>query len=73
MQKMLRVAATLVVLVGGMSLSSAKVARASDCPYHDPGDCTWCGNPHGPSCELYGCSGFTLGGDCSCKYDCDIT
>jgi hypothetical protein len=71
MQKMLRVAATLVVMVGGMSLGSARAAHAAGgCPIGDPGGCDWCGNPYGGNCTLVGCSGQTDGSSCSCSYDC---
>jgi hypothetical protein len=73
MQKALRIAATLVVLAGGMSLTSARPAHAGEgCPSGlGTLDCEWCGDGgHGSNCTLYGCEWRTDGTSCSCKYDC---
>jgi hypothetical protein len=71
MQKTLRGVATVIIMAGGMMLSSAKVASANagGCPSGPEGFfCEWCGDMAG--CSIDHCSFTWGGGDCSCSYNC---
>lgn len=71
MEKMLRGVATLIIMVGGLMLSSAQVASADmgGCPSGSDGlFCGWCGDM--PGCTLDHCVYTPGGGPCGCTYNC---
>lgn len=72
MQRALRGIATVVIMAGGIMLSSTKAANAASgggCPSGPEGFfCQWCGEM--PGCSIDHCIFTVGGGDCSCSYNC---